>query len=76
MFLLYKYDCKLPRAIVLRIPGCLFVLPVVGRLIARCYTHVLANAIDACRYDEPLFVEANADRSASVHISNGALQQR
>ena len=52
----------------------LFVL--VGSLLARCRTHVLGNAIDPSRYDGPLFVEANADRTACVHITNGPLQRQ
>ena len=29
-----------------------------------------------CRHDDPLFLEANTDHSASVHIANGALQRQ
>ena len=43
---------------------------------ARCCTYVFANEIDACRYDDSLFVEANTDRSGCVHVANGALQRQ
>ena len=72
-------DCKISCAIVLRIHG-VYLCWLAACLLAveRIFSQILYDRYMymQVQYDDPLFVEANADRSDCVHIANGALQRQ